>query len=133
MYAPLVAPIIIGLGGGLFLVWLIASIVPVDGRNLPALLRVARFPVSRDNPPTSRQIAAMQVRSSEGLWAYRLFLSAIVLLSQTAQLRSATDAHLAASMGNAPVVEAFAEWILMLAWSGYVVVEFRRAATRTRP
>lgn len=132
MYGTLATPFLIGLGGGIFVVWLVASWVAVNDRRLPALLRVVRFPAGRSNPPGSVQIAVFQVRSKEGLWAYRLFLGTILLLTQTAQLRSATDAHTAATRGPAPLLEACAEWLLMLVWSLYVLVEFHRAAARSR-
>ena len=132
MYAPLIAPLVVGLGGGIFVVWLVASFVPVDARRLPVLLRVARFPAARRNPPRSVQIAALSIKSRDSLWGYRLFAGAIVLLSQTVQLRSATDAHMAATMGAAPLLEACGEWFLMLTWSLYVVWQFRRAGLASR-
>jgi hypothetical protein len=54
--------------------------------------------------------------------------AALRLGSQLVQLRSATDTGLAETMGSAPLREAIAEWLLMLAWITYVVVAFRRAA-----
>lgn len=129
-------PLLIGLGGGgMCLVGLVASIVPVRSRELWAPLRAARFPFRRGangwGPVSRRQIAVPFVAASrQNLRAWRLSLGALALGSQLVQIRSATDAGLAATMGSAAVSEALSEWILMLGWTAYVVVGFRRAAEK---
>lgn len=135
MYANLVPPLVIGLGiGGFWLVWLVASFVPVDAQRLPSLLRVMGIPVSKRNPSGTVQIGVpFGTGSREQLWVWRLLAAILVTLSQTIQVRSATDAKLASTMGSAPLLEACAEWLLMLAWSVYVVLEFRRAQRKSRP
>ena len=127
-------PLAIGLlGGGMFLVGLVASIIPVKSPKLWAPLRAARFPFRRGpngwGPASQRQIAVPFFRASRAnLQVWRLSVGALVLGTQLVQIRSATDAGLAAQMGAAPLYEAIAEWLLMLVWAFYVVVGFRRAA-----
>jgi len=135
VYANLAPPLVIGLGfGGFWLVWLVASFVPVDAQRLPSLLRVMRIPVSKRIPSGTVQIGVpFRTGSSEQLWVWRLLAAIFVILSQTIQVRSATDAKLATTMGSAPLLAAYAEWLLMLAWSVYVVLEFRRTQRKSRP
>jgi hypothetical protein len=126
--------LILGIGGGsLEVVWLVASFVAVDARNLPALLRAERKPVCWTKSPGGAQIAVpFRERSVQNLVLYRLLVGFILLMTQTTQLRAATDAHMAATMGSVPLLEASLEWLLMLFWSVYVVVTFRRAANKSR-
>jgi uncharacterized membrane protein YhaH (DUF805 family) len=93
-----------------------------------------RHPVAAGIPPGRVEIGVpFRTRSRDQFWMWRIFAAALVVGSQTVQLRSATDAQMAATMGAAPVVEACAEWVLMATWSLYVVLEFRRAARVTTP
>ena len=115
--------------GGLWVVWLVSSFVPVDGRRLPALLRAGRFPISRPNVPGIVQIGVpFRTRSRDNVWGWRFLVGLLTVLSQTAQLRSITDALSSPTVDSLPILQACIEWVLMALWSIYVVVEFRRAA-----
>jgi hypothetical protein len=113
--------------GGIWVVWLVASVIPIDPGRLPRSLRMIRFPVSRFDRPDTVHMAALRIESRASLRAYRVLAACLVVLSQTIQVRSATDSRLAATLEPAPLIEAFAEWSLMLAWCVFVVREFRRA------
>lgn len=134
MYADLVPFFVVGLlGGGIWMVWFMASLEPVDARRLPVLIRVLRHPVAAGNPRRSVGVGVpFSTRSRDQFWIWWIFSGVLIVGSQTIQIRAATDARLAASLGSAPLVEALSEWALMAAWTLYVVLEFRRAARASR-
>jgi hypothetical protein len=124
---------IVGLfGGGLWVVWLVASFIPVDPRRLPWLLRMLRYTIATGNPARSVDVAVpFQTRSRDQFWIWRIFAGALVIGSQTIQLRSSSDPQFK-SLAPAPLLEAILEWTFMAAWLLYVLWEFRRVERTSR-
>lgn|ERR1035437_3433374 len=133
MLANLAPFFIVGLfGGGLWVVWLVASFIPVDPRRLPWLLRMLRFPVATGNQARSVDVAVpFQTRSRDQFWIWRMLAVALVIGSQTIQLRASSDPQFR-SLAPAPLLEAILEWTLMAAWLLFVVWEFRRVERTSR-
>ena len=119
-------------GGGLWAVWLVASFIPVDPRRLPWILRMLRYPVATRNQTRGVRVAVpFQTQSREQFWIWRIFAAALVIGSQTIQLRAFSDPEFS-SLAPAPLLEAILEWTLMAAWLLSVLWEFRRAERTSR-
>jgi hypothetical protein len=100
----------------------VASCVRVDESRLPGLLAKARLgwaaPASGPLPLEAYW------------WFYRVGGTATLALPQIAELRLATDSFSLALFGPAVLVLAAAEWAIFLAWTGFVLWGFVRAADR---
>jgi hypothetical protein len=116
---------------GFLIVALAASIVPVEGRKLPAILRAARFPFRAERDPDYVGLATSIVVGERSIRAYRVALAGMVLLLVAAVLRDATDSRFAAVLGSEPLVVSAAAVSGLLAWTVFVIVEFRRARPKS--
>jgi hypothetical protein len=124
----LVYPPIIAAWGGLLVVALVASLVPLAQGRLPWILRVARFPLLNTRDPNAVVIAASVLTEQWIIRAYRIGLILLVCLSVATQVRSATSPELNAQLGVQPLVVCVVDLVALFLWSVYVVSTFRLAS-----
>jgi hypothetical protein len=113
---------------GFFFVALVASIVPVEGRKLPAVLRAARFVFRNERDPNYAGLATSVVAQKWSIRAYRLALGAYCVFGVVAMLGGSTNARLVSSLGSEPLVVTVVALLALVMWALYVIVEFRRAS-----
>jgi hypothetical protein len=113
--------------GGVFFVALVASVVPVEGRRLPAILRAARFPFRNERDPGFVGIATSVATTELAILVYRFVLAGFVALLVAALGRVITDQRLATNLGTQPLFVGGASLLGLAAWSAFVVFAFLRA------
>jgi hypothetical protein len=125
--------IVIGLfiGGCIFAAAFVASLVPVDGDQLPTPLRLLRRFSAINSGPVDIAVPVSR-RSSGNVLRWRVASFGLAATTQLAVLRIVTDPRLESGAGAQPVAVGAAELLATALWCAYVVAAYRRVSGSRR-